>query len=81
MDKYFKKGSSVKSEISPADGKPMLPAVPSRKPKCYNCKHASSAFEIEGKIFFKKVCKIFGSVKFGTYLCSIILKQKSTARL
>lgn len=27
MDKDFKKGSSVKSEISPADGKPMLVAV------------------------------------------------------
>lgn len=49
MNKDLKKGSSVKSDISPTDGKPMLPAVPSRKPKCYNCKHASSAFKIAGK--------------------------------
>lgn len=27
MNKDLKKGSGVKSEISPADGKPMLPAV------------------------------------------------------
>lgn len=31
------------------DGNTVLPAVPSRKPKCYNCKHASSAFKIAGK--------------------------------
>ena len=29
--------------------KPLLAAVPSRKPKCYNCKHASSGFKIAGK--------------------------------
>lgn len=31
------------------DGNTVLPDVPSRKPKCYNCKHASSAFKIAGK--------------------------------
>jgi hypothetical protein len=31
------------------DANRLLPAVPSRKPKCYNCKHASSAFKIAGK--------------------------------
>lgn len=36
-----------------ADSKPelykVLPAVPIKKAKCYNCKHASSAFKIAGK--------------------------------
>lgn len=36
-----------------ADIKPELytlfPAVPIKKAKCYNCKHASSAFKIAGK--------------------------------
>lgn len=36
-------------DVSPNDAKRVLPAVPSRKPKCYNCKHASSAFKIAGK--------------------------------
>ncbi len=29
-----------------AFAKPLLPAGPSKKPKCYNCKFASSAFKI-----------------------------------
>jgi len=32
-----------------AFAKPLLPAGPSKKPKCYNCKFASSAFKIAGK--------------------------------
>ena len=27
----------------------VLPVVPSKKPKCYNCKHASVGFKIAGK--------------------------------
>jgi hypothetical protein len=30
-------------------GNAMLPAVPSRKAKCHNCKHASRAFKVAGK--------------------------------
>lgn len=31
------------------DANTVLAAVPTRKAKCYNCKHASSAFKIAGK--------------------------------
>jgi hypothetical protein len=37
------------TSVSPNSTNAVLPAVPSRKPKCYNCKHASSAFKIAGK--------------------------------
>lgn len=40
----------VETSTQPAIvGNTVLAAVPSRKPKCYNCKHASSAFKIAGK--------------------------------
>ena len=39
---------STEQETPPIANVP-LPAVPSQKPKCYNCKFASSAFKIAGK--------------------------------
>lgn len=35
--------------VSPNDAKRVLPDVPSKKAKCYNCKFASTAFKIAGK--------------------------------
>lgn len=48
MNKDLKKGSGVKSEISPADGKPPVVRSASTK-KCWNCKHRTQAFKI-GKL-------------------------------
>ena len=48
-DKLIKEQNIDGLNISPAIAKPMLNAVHSSKPKCYNCKHASSAFKIAGK--------------------------------
>ncbi len=34
-------------------GNTVLSAMPSRKPKCYNCKHASTGFKIANKTHYQ----------------------------
>jgi hypothetical protein len=48
MNSNLKTKVSTQQETTPF-GNVLLPAVPSNKPKCYNCKHASLAFKIGGK--------------------------------